>query len=295
GNTELFPATAGPHKLDDVGDRLLKLDGSGGSGSAGGLGAPVMLPGETNVLPSVGDVLSYSGTGAGGATDTMTIDGPNPAAAGFTNVSDLVGGTLEISAGPGVGRFWLITAVAAGQAANAYVLTLKNPSLPAAEWGLPDATSKFAVTHLSSNFFVTESEQVDFATVYNDAATADQTGALTATDLTGLGMAAGIHYGNLEALDVFLGSGADTFAVRGAMKRPDGFRIVTMLNTGAGDDAVTVALGAADGFFALNTEAGDDRVLAGASTAPLVLFGGTGNDSIQGGQGDDIIFGDKGR
>src|SRR5262249_43697654 len=29
GNAELFPATAGPHKLDDIGDQLLKIDGSG--------------------------------------------------------------------------------------------------------------------------------------------------------------------------------------------------------------------------------------------------------------------------
>ena len=128
-----------------------------------------------------------------------------------------------------------------------------------------------------------ESEQVDFATVYNDLATADQSGALTATTLTGLGMGATVTYGSLETLDMFLGSGRDTFTVSGTVKRADGFRTVTMLNTGAGDDNVTVTLNAlTDGFFALNTEAGNDQVNASTSSLPLVLFGGEGNDSIQG-------------
>ena len=62
--------------------------------------------------------------------------------------------------------------------------------MPADEWGLPDTTSKFSITHYSSNFFVVEENQVDFATVYNDGATSDQSGTLTATTLTGLGMGA---------------------------------------------------------------------------------------------------------
>ena len=43
-----------------------------------------------------------------------------------------------------------------------------------------------------------------------------------------------------------------------------------MLNTGAGNDQVTVDLtDGTDGFFALNTETGDDTVHAQASTLPL--------------------------
>ena len=34
---------------------------------------------------------------------------------------------------------------------------------------------------------------------------------------------------------------------------------------------------------------------AAASTLPLILFGGAGDDLIESGQGDDIIFGDRGR
>jgi Ca2+-binding RTX toxin-like protein len=139
-------------------------------------------------------------------------------------------------------------------------------------------------------------DQVDSATIYNDRQTADQTGTLTAASLTGLGMGSPINYGSLEVLEIFLGSGDDTFLVGGTMKREDAFQTVTMLNTGPGDDVVTVTLDAdADGFFALNAEAGDDRVEAGLSTLPLVIFSGEGNDTIDGGQGDDILFGDQGR
>ena len=102
------------------------------------------------------------------------------------------------------------------------VFTLKSPSLPAEEWDLlPNSNSGFAITHLSSNFFMVENEQVDFVTVYNDAATADQTGNLTADRLTGLAMTEGegIAYADFETLEIFLGSGADTFTVDGTMKK----------------------------------------------------------------------------
>jgi Ca2+-binding RTX toxin-like protein len=303
--TVLFPATVGPHTLGEIGSQLLTIDGAAGKGSAGGLGTPVMLPGETNVLPSVGAVLAYTGTGAGGTNDTMTIAGAqlgvdtgNYLVSIIANpLTQLVGQTLEISAGPGLRRFWLITAVSQVGSTNNYTLTLQNPAQPADEWTLPDSTSSFAITHLSTNFFVDEKTQVDQVGVYDDGATAGQTGTLTSSTLTGLGMgAAGIAYANMETLEVFTGSGSDSVTVSSTMTRADGYQTVTMLNTGAGNDTVNVTLSAAtDGFFALNTEAGDDQILASSSTLPLVLFGGTGNDLIQGGQGNDIIFGDTGR
>ncbi|MCY2932455.1 MAG: calcium-binding protein, partial [Planctomycetota bacterium] len=174
---------------------------------------------------------------------------------------------------------------------------MQNPGQPAEEWTLPDGTSRFAITHLVSNFFVDETTQVDFATVYNDASTTNDSGALTASLLSGLNMgAAGMAYSNLEGLDIFLGSGDDTFGVTGTMTRGDGYQTVTMLSTGAGADNVTVALAAGtDGFFSVNGEAGDDTIDAIASTLPLVIFGGDGADTLTGGSGDDILFGDRGR
>ncbi len=61
----------------------------------------------------------------------------------------------------------------------------------------------------------------------------DNTGYLTSTDLTGLGMGAGIHYAGFEYLNIGLGAGNDTLNVQtiGAY---------TTVSAGAGDDTVNV-------------------------------------------------------
>ncbi|TVS20405.1 MAG: calcium-binding protein, partial [Planctomycetaceae bacterium] len=123
--------------------------------------------------------------------------------------------------------------------------------------------------------------------------TADKTGELTATSIIGFGMDK-VQYRNIESLEVSLGSGNDTVTVSGTM-RDDDLELVTVLNAGPGDDTVTISLGAdTDGFFAVNGEAGNDRILAGGSTLPLVIFGGEGDDEIESGSASDIIFGDRG-
>jgi Ca2+-binding RTX toxin-like protein len=109
----------------------------------------------------------------------------------------------------------------------------------------------------------------------------------------------GITYTDMEALEINLGHGNDTFDVQSIHHRED-YRTVTVVNSGentaGGNDWVTVALDReAGGLFALNTQGGDDIVDAGDSTLPLVIFGGDGNDVIIGGSGDDLLFGDSGR
>lgn len=94
---------------------------------------------------------------------------------------------------------------------------------------------------------------------------------------------------------------SDTITVSSAWPTESGF---------LGTDSQYRIIGEADGPFALNTEAGNDKVYAGggtftlndgsertfeASTIPLVIFGGEGDDLIEGGIADDIIFGDRGR
>ena len=107
-------------------------------------------------------------------------------------------------------------------------------------------------------------------------------------------------------ITVWSGFGADTISVDGTHNRAvPGVRTITTLNTGLGDDVVTVDLKAGqDGFFVLNTQgpfgrftsrADADTVTALASTLPLVIFGGQGDDAIAGGAGGDVIFGDRGR
>src|SRR5262249_12621898 len=110
-----LPATVGPHRVNLI-QGALHIDGAGGQGSAGGLGAPVMLPGETNLLTSDGPVRSYTGTGTSLSMDSMTVDTAALSTAalretGSSDVGTLVGKTLQISTGPGIDRFWQITGV----------------------------------------------------------------------------------------------------------------------------------------------------------------------------------------
>lgn len=51
----------------------------------------------------------------------------------------------------------------------------------------------------------------------------------------------------------------------------------------------------AAGLISINTQAGNDRLDASRSTAPLIAFGGLGADTLIGGEGNDILIGDRGR
>ncbi|HVZ63437.1 MAG TPA: LEPR-XLL domain-containing protein, partial [Lacunisphaera sp.] len=98
-----------------------------------------------------------------------------------------------------------------------------------------------------------------------------------------------------QGITVWSGRGSDVINVTSTDTRA-GVRTATTLNTGAGNDQVTVTLNAAtDGFFVLNTQAGDDTADASGSSLPVVVFGGDGADTIHGGSGSDILFGDEGR
>jgi hypothetical protein len=139
--------------------------------------------------------------------------------------------------------------------------------------------------------------------------------------ITGLNFG-GISYGvdataNLyEGVVYWTGSGDDTIHIDGTHYKPAEFRTTTMLNTGMGDDDITVVLEAGDdGFFVLNTMGGaesvdphtsfgisegsesgdDDYVDATLSSLPLTVFGGIGQDEINTGTGADMVFGDFGR
>jgi Ca2+-binding RTX toxin-like protein len=132
--------------------------------------------------------------------------------------------------------------------------------------------------------------------------------------ITGLSAAPAITYkatlltGNFaDGITIWTGWGADTIVVDGTHQRGDGaigsMRTITTLNTGLGDDKVTVSLESADGFFVLNTQgpyngytilSDKDTVNASTSSRPLIIFGGQDNDDITGGSAADIIFGDRG-
>ncbi len=109
-----------------------------------------------------------------------------------------------------------------------------------------------------------------------------------------------------DGITYWTGSGDDSILIDGTHRRPGG-RTMTLLNTGLGDDHVTVNLTAGkDDFIALNAGGGSqsvnpssvvgpvraaDTVDASGSTLPLIIFGDFGPDFIKGGQGGDIILG----
>ena len=96
-----------------------------------------------------------------------------------------------------------------------------------------------------------------------------------------------------DGIEILLGSGADHLRIDGTHQRAGGLT-TTILHAGSGEDAVSVALDAdEDGAFLLYLDEGDDTVDASASTLPLVLLGGAGNDHLTSGSGDDLIFGDN--
>ncbi len=123
--------------------------------------------------------------------------------------------------------------------------------------------------------------------------TTANTGSLSESRISGLGTN-GVSYSNLEGMELSMGSGGNTLDITGTMQRND-FRVVTLVNTGTGNDVVAVNLDVAtDGPVSINLEAGNDRLDASPSTLGLLLFGGTGADVIFAGQGDDVVFGDQG-
>ena len=93
------------------------------------------------------------------------------------------------------------------------------------------------------------------ATNVNDAGdTADRTGTLTATQVTGLGMSDGMTYSALESINVSLGSGNDTFTVASTMAG------TTTVRAGDGGDKVTVQ--SASGATIVLGEVGGDTLTA---------------------------------
>jgi len=74
----------------------------------------------------------------------------------------------------------------------------------------------------------------DWLYVDDTGDTLGNTGTLTSTTLTGLGMALGITYGTIEHLVISLGAGADTFTIESTHTN------VTNLDANNGDDTINV-------------------------------------------------------
>ena len=158
-----------------------------------------------------------------------------------------------------------------------------------------------------------------------DVAPASLNGLATTAEIwiTGLGEPGGISYtvdpaGNLyDGVVYWTGAGADTLVIDGTHVRSHATnRTTTLLNTGLGNDVLTVDVDNAgqDDYLAIFSSGGattddpfvlvspaddrapdDDTIDASASSLPLVLIGGYGADAITGGTNNDLVFGDFGR
>ncbi|QDT02164.1 Bifunctional hemolysin/adenylate cyclase precursor [Rubripirellula lacrimiformis] len=262
GDTKVF--ANGPNTVSEILGPVI-IDGGGGDGSLEGLGQPELLPGETNVKERTGDVDSIADTNVTLQTLTAIELAGIGIASDLSNVGILIGNTIEVvateptvdwqaefptatvgsSKDPLVGRFRLIT--------DATIVDGKISLTINESFGSRQALVKsYAITSESLNFFVDESDSVDFMFVHDEDSPADSTGYLTANRIWGLNMgpdiaiggrlqAGGIRYGNLEVLQIDLGSGNNDFQVLGTHSRGDdvatpdkdeSFQTWTFLNTG---------------------------------------------------------------
>ncbi|MBI3896328.1 MAG: hypothetical protein HY313_10415 [Acidobacteria bacterium] len=228
-----------------------------------------------------GAVLAFDAT-----TNKMTVAGDDLQAVrkllGLADVSQLVGRSLTVTVGPGVGATWLISTIVDGAELGTKVLTL---TAVAAGGGLPNDRSEFRIEG------------------------GDRRGRITGfgmgPNVLGAGalQPGGITYSDIEVMAVNLGSGNDnvivdytTNAEDHTTKRTGDYYTLTMLNMGGGNDSALVNLkDGEDGALVLDAQGGNDTVDGSGSTLGLVVFGGEGDDTINGGSGEDVIFGDIGR
>lgn len=124
---------------------------------------------------------------------------------------------------------------------------------------------------------------------------ADPQAVLTESEITGLGPEA-IHYAATGGtfgggVHVIMGTGDDGLSV--VSLRGDA---VTRVTGNPGNDRITVEGTVTAGHLEIYGDAGDDRIDASRATrgAELALVGGEGKDTLIGGDGDDLIFGDVG-
>jgi Ca2+-binding RTX toxin-like protein len=123
----------------------------------------------------------------------------------------------------------------------------------------------------------------DWLYVDDSGDTLGNTGVLTFNQITGLGMAVGITYENVEHLIISLGSGGDTFTINsthGAATIPSVELEETILNTGAGADTVHI------------NDATDLLYVNGDADADTINVNGTGAGSevaVNAGDGADTV------
>lgn len=180
-----------------------------------------------------------------------------------------------------------------------------------------ESDSELPIININTN----ESLMTDTLNVFNDGSVENDSGLLTDTTVTGLGIREGksITYRDVEVVEVLMGSGNDEFTVADTAQGA-----ITVIHGGGGDDSINVTGSNSDGALILlgdtvqngstynatsllktdkgreYTQAGNDTLNASGANGSVVLFGGLGDDlitgsnqgdHIAGGSGNDQIFG----
>lgn len=202
-----------------------------------------------------GDAIANITSGTTSAVE-VTLSREQRLKLGIGNASDLLGRHLELTDASGaiIGQGEITDGI---EHAGVTTITVAADfaSLAADAVGFfirsDDLIKSYAITSESLNFFVDEAQSVDYMFIHDEDSPADSTGFLTAERLWGLNMgpditigarmrAGGISYGNLEVLQIDLGSGNNDFHVLGTHTRVDDpatvndetYQTWTILNTG---------------------------------------------------------------
>ncbi len=184
---------------------------------------------------------SYRFTTAGASTDSWTLSGGTGSSAFSEPVAG--GGTIGT-----------LTTALAGGVPNAYLPLVSGSQVTfTTGWNVdsqgqslvPAVGTAYNVAPFNPNDAVNESQQVNTLNIYDSADPANTTGTLTENTITGLGMggstvvdgvqfAGGITYSDIQSLNIYLGSGNDTFTIQGTSQAD------TTVVTGNGSNTVDV-------------------------------------------------------
>jgi hypothetical protein len=248
--------------VDDTGDSLANA-GTLTSTEITGLGMVGKIvygtfEGLTIGLGSGGDTFTVASTHAG--TTALDTNG-----GGDTVTLETVAGTTTVNTAAGADTV-NVRAISAATTINT------GDDADTVNVGSTAPTSGGNVNSIAALLTINGDDGSDTLNVDDTGDTLGNTGTLTGTTLTGLGMGGSINYGTLEALAIGLGSGGDTFTVASTHAG------TTDLNTNSGGDTVTLETVA--GTTTVNTAAGTDTVNVRAISAATTINTGDSADTV---------------
>ncbi|MEP0201448.1 MAG: LEPR-XLL domain-containing protein, partial [Halioglobus sp.] len=210
-------------------------------------------PDENNPNPAINDVLAGVSIPVPDTTSEVAVEGSVSVGAYGTGSSDLI--TVNTGDGEDVVNVAatlseITTTINAGDGGDD--ITVGSEGITVGSEGITDRVDGLVVVNAGDD------GSTDKLAVSDASSTGGKRGDLTATMLTGLGMATGVNYTEVEELTITLGSGADTLLVDSTHGAS------TEINAGNGsasqrDD--TIAINTISGETTVHGEGGADAVL----------------------------------